>query len=89
MGPTGDPSPWLDPEYLAGHGADIDVLHVHAGVGRLAAAELECWAETVRRLGVPLVVTVHQLRDPESALAGRGTTRTWRRCWRRRRSCSR
>jgi len=65
VGPAGDPSPWLDPAYLADHGADIDVLHLHAGVGRLAAAELECWAETVRRLGVPLVVTVHQLRDPD------------------------
>lgn len=65
VGPAGEPSPWLDQAYLADHGADIDVLHLHAGVGHLAPAELECWAETVRRLGVPLVVTVHQLRDPD------------------------
>jgi hypothetical protein len=64
VGPAGDPGPWLDAAYLADHAADIDVLHLHAGYGHLTEDELGCWTETVRRLGVPLVVTVHQLRDP-------------------------
>jgi hypothetical protein len=64
IGPAGDPSPWLDAEFLTAHAEDVDVLHVHAGYGHLDVAALEHWTETVRRSGVPLVVTVHQLRDP-------------------------
>ena len=64
VGPVATPSPWLDGEYLAAHAGEIDVLHLHAGFGHLSAAALECWTETVRRVGVPLVVTVHQLREP-------------------------
>jgi hypothetical protein len=62
IGPASTPSPWLDGEYLAAHAGEIDVLHLHAGLGTLPAAGLERWAETVRRVGVPLVVTVHRLR---------------------------
>jgi hypothetical protein len=71
VGVPAEPSPWLDPAYLAEYYRDIDVLHVHTGFGHLAEAEVECWSETVRRLGVPLVVTVHQLRDPEQAARAR------------------
>jgi hypothetical protein len=67
VGPHGEPSPWLDPAYLAEHRADIDVLHLHGGYGNLAEAELETWTEAVRRHAVPLVVTVHQLRNPQHA----------------------
>ncbi|MCW2701202.1 MAG: uncharacterized protein JWQ45_2737 [Blastococcus sp.] len=65
VGPETAPSPWLDRAYLIGHYRDIDVLHVHTGYGHLAEVAVECWTETVRRLGIPLVVTVHQLRDPD------------------------
>ena len=71
VGDATEPSRWLDQEYLTEHSRDLDVLHVHTGFGHLAEAELECWSETVRRLGVPLVVTVHQLRDPEQIVRGR------------------
>lgn len=64
VGQPGEPSSWLDEAYLTEHAADVDVLHLHTGYGSLDASSLERWAETVRRLGVPLVVTVHQLRDP-------------------------
>ncbi len=64
VGCSGDPSPWLDPAFLAAHAREIDVLHLHAGYGHLSIEAVECWTETVRRLGIPLVVTVHQLRDP-------------------------
>lgn len=62
--PVGIPSPWLSTDYLAEHADDVDVLHLHDHPAGLSAAELECWAETVRRLGIPLVLTVHQLREP-------------------------
>jgi hypothetical protein len=64
------PSPWLDVTRLEAAADDIDVLHLHTGDAGVAALAGECWAETVRRLGVPLVVTVHRL--PRSA----GTPRT-------------
>jgi hypothetical protein len=64
VGPGSDPSPWLDPGYLAAHAADVDVVHVHTGYGHLPEDEVVSWTETVRRVGVPLVTTVHRLRDP-------------------------
>jgi hypothetical protein len=68
MGTAEEPSRWFDEDYLTAHAAEVDVLHLHTGYGHLGLAELERWGETVRRLGVPLVVTVHQLRD-----AGQGS----------------
>ena len=62
VGPGGDPSPWLDVSYLTDHAAEIDVLHLHTGYSHVAEVAGQCWTETVRRLGLPLVVTVHQLR---------------------------
>jgi hypothetical protein len=64
VGPADVPSPWLDSRFLSAHADDVDVLHVHGGFGFLDEGALECWTETVTRLGIPLVVTVHQLRDP-------------------------
>lgn len=64
VGPAHVPSPWLDPAYLTAHAPFVDVVHVHTGYGHLPADEIVCWTEAVRRTGVPLVVTVHQLRDP-------------------------
>ena len=55
------PSPWLDVTHLEAHADDIDVLHLHTGDAGVAALAGQCWAETVRRLGVPLVVTVHRI----------------------------
>jgi hypothetical protein len=63
VGTPGEPCHWLDEDYLTAHADEVDVLHLHTGYGHLDVTELESWAETVRRLGVPLVVTVHQLRD--------------------------
>jgi hypothetical protein len=70
---TGPPDAdrWLDPDHLAAHAADVDVLHLHVGYGHLSLAELELWTEAVRRVGVPLVVTVHQLADPAPATRAR------------------
>src|SRR5918997_3282404 len=65
VGPATSPSPWLDADHLAASAADVDVLHVHSGHLALDQAELETWTAAVRRTGVPLVVTVHQLRPAE------------------------
>jgi hypothetical protein len=71
VGSPTEPSPWLDTGFLTEHAGKIDVLHLHSGYGHLSEAELERWSETVRRLGVPLVVTVHQLRDAQQAMRAR------------------
>ena len=71
VGPVGEPSPWLDAEYLATFRDDVDVLHLHGGHDGLTEAELEHWCETVRRLDVPLMVTVHRLRDPDPSTRAR------------------
>jgi Glycosyltransferase Family 4 len=65
VGPDADPSPWLDPEYLAAHADDVDVLHLHGGYDHLTVPGMDAWTAAVRRTGVPLVVTVHDLRPPE------------------------
>jgi hypothetical protein len=59
IGPAIPPSPWLDAGHVASHAPEIDVLHLHAGLGQVPLPASPDWAETVRRLGVPLVVTVH------------------------------
>lgn len=71
VGMPGEPSSWLDEEFLTARAGEVDVLHLHTGYGHLGVRELEHWAETVRRLGVPLVVTVHQLRDTGQATRDR------------------
>jgi hypothetical protein len=70
FGPAGRGSGWPDAAWLTENADGIDVLHVHAGRASLPAGSLVCWAETVRRLGIGLVVTVHQLRDPARPLTG-------------------
>ncbi|RBY82704.1 hypothetical protein DQ240_18290 [Blastococcus sp. TF02A-26] len=65
------PSPWLDPAYLTAHADEVDVVHVHSGYGHLPEDEIVCFTEAIRRTGVPLVTTVHQLRDPAQALPTR------------------
>ena len=65
-GPTGGPGPWLDAAYLAEHAGEIDVLHMHTGSNRVTDAAVQCWSETVRRSGLPLVVTVHRVRSAGS-----------------------
>ena len=61
VGPPTGPNPWLDVAHLQEHAADLDVLHLHTGCARVAALAGQCWTEELRRLGIPLVVTVHGL----------------------------
>ena len=66
-GGPGELSPWLDPSYLTGHAAEVDVLHLHWGYGQLSMPQMDAWTSAVRRSGVPLVVTVHQLVPEDGA----------------------
>jgi hypothetical protein len=59
-----------DATWLAENAAGVDVVHVHAGHASLPDESPACWAEALRRLGIPLVVTVHQLRDPAEPRRG-------------------
>ncbi|MCW2809633.1 MAG: hypothetical protein JWP61_91, partial [Friedmanniella sp.] len=67
------PSPWLDPAYLGAHAGEVDLLHLHFGYDALTPAELEAWTGAVRRHAVPLVVTVHDLRNPHHPTPERHT----------------
>jgi hypothetical protein len=71
VGPDRSPSRWLDPAFLTAHADEVDVVHVHGGFGHLPADEVVGFTEAIRRTGVPLVATVHQLRDPAQPLPGR------------------
>ena len=65
VGPAGGPGPWLDATYLAEHAAEIDVLHLHTGIGPV----------TERRRAV-----LERDRAPLGAPAGRdGPSRAGRR----------
>jgi hypothetical protein len=66
VGPDVSPSPWLDPEYVAAHAGDVDVLHLQGGYDHLTVPEMDAWTAAVRRAGVPLVVTVQDLRPAEA-----------------------
>jgi hypothetical protein len=71
VGPPTSPSPWWDPDHVGASVGDVDVLHVHSGFESLGRAQLEAWTVAVRRTGLPLVVTVHQLRPAEGASLAR------------------
>lgn len=57
----------LDPEYLRGHVATFDVLHVHFGFEAISVEALREVVEILDQGGVPLVLTVHDLHNPHFA----------------------
>jgi hypothetical protein len=67
--PVVSPDPWApselwDQEVLTALADGIDVVHVHFGFDHLEPAELRAWTTRLAALGVPLVLTVHDLRNP-------------------------
>ena len=58
------PPVMLDADWIAGNAADFDVFHVHFGFDAKTPAELEAICDALEAAGVPLVVTVHDLRNP-------------------------
>lgn len=64
------PHPWWRPDELAEHAHRIDLVHVHFGFDHLAMEEMSGWTAELGRLGLPLVVTVHDLRNPHHPAPG-------------------
>ena len=62
--PPGFPSPGLDSAWLARHQREFDVVHLHFGFEHLDAAQLRSWLNTLAGFDLPLVYTVHDLRNP-------------------------
>jgi hypothetical protein len=58
------PPPMLEPAWVRAHAGDFDLLHVHFGFETRTPDELEHLVAALQRAGRPLVVTVHDLRNP-------------------------
>lgn len=58
------PPVMLDEDWIREHRDELDVFHVHFGFDAKQPDELRAIARTLDELGVPLVVTVHDLRNP-------------------------
>lgn len=57
----------LDPSWLTAHAHEFDLLHGHFGYESLTIEQLQRSLATLRRLGKPLVLTVHDLQNPHLA----------------------
>lgn len=58
------PSPWLDPDHVRGAAGRFDLVHVHFGFDDRSPAELAALVGALRAVRRPLVLTVHDLRNP-------------------------
>jgi hypothetical protein len=54
----------LEPEWVEEHAAEFDLMHVHFGFDAVSPETLEELVGALRRHGKPLVLTVHDLRNP-------------------------
>jgi hypothetical protein len=54
----------LDADWIAANHGAFDVFHVHFGFDAKSPRELHAIASALRDAGVPLVLTVHDLRNP-------------------------
>ena len=68
-GPAAAGQPWwppamLDPAWVERSHGSFDLMHVHFGFDALAPAQLTALVEALRTHGKPLVLTVHDLRNP-------------------------
>lgn len=54
----------LEPSWALGHADAFDVLHIHFGYDDRTPAQLRALVAAVRQVGAPLVLTVHDLRNP-------------------------
>ncbi|MGI8755975.1 MAG: glycosyltransferase [Acidimicrobiales bacterium] len=61
------PHPGLEPDYVATVRNQVDLVHLHFGYEHRSAAQLAQWLDALDALGLPLVVTVHDLRNPHLA----------------------
>ncbi len=59
-----EPDPLLEPGALLAAAPGIEVVHLHFGYEHLDEAGLSAWADALRASRLPLVLTVHDLRNP-------------------------
>lgn len=69
-GSDSQPGAWwpprvLDLDWVAD--AEVDLVHLHFGFDAVDPAHLERWVAALRDRGLPLVFTVHDLRNPHHA----------------------
>lgn len=67
--PGADPGQWwphpaLEPTWVREHADEQDLVHLHFGTEGRTTAALASWIGTLRRCGLPLVHTVHDLDHP-------------------------
>lgn len=67
--PSEEPGRWwppvmLDPEWVAEHSGDFDLMHIHFGFDARSPEDLQKLADALETAGRPLVFTVHDLRNP-------------------------
>ena len=58
------PPPSLNPSWLRAHADEFDLMHVHFGFDAVEPEDLAELVSELRRLGKPLVYTVHDLLNP-------------------------
>lgn len=58
------PHPMLEARWVREHASAFDVLHVHFGYDHCTPPQLQALVTALREAGKPLVVTVHDLRNP-------------------------
>ncbi len=61
------PPRMLDPEWVAAHADDFDLMHIHFGFDAQSPQQLRALVEALRAAGKPLVLTTHDLRNPHHA----------------------
>ncbi len=58
------PHPALEPGWIAEHADSIDVAHLHFGFDHVRPVRLAAWCDELDGAGIPLVHTIHDLRNP-------------------------
>ena len=61
------PHPALEPGWIAEHADSIDVAHLHFGFDHVCPVRLAAWCDELDGAGIPLVHTIHDLRNPHHA----------------------
>ena len=61
------PHPALEPGWIAERADSIDVAHLHFGFDHVFPVRLAAWCDELEGAGIPLVHTIHDLRNPHHA----------------------
>lgn len=74
-GATAPPTQWwpprmLDSAWVQEHAAEFDLMHIHFGFDAVSPPRLAELVATLRAHGKPLVLTIHDLRNPHHADPG-------------------